>query len=59
MYKKRVQSRWDNELYKVLKAQFNTYRNILKKAISKAKLMYYVDVFLHNSKTILNNLESY
>ena len=45
MYKKLVQSRCDNELYEVLKAQFNTYRNILKKAISKAKRMYYVNVF--------------
>ena len=45
MYKKLVQSRCDNELYEVLKARFNTYRNILKKAISKAKRMYYVDVF--------------
>ena len=45
MYKKLVQSRCDNELYVVLKAQFNTYRNILKNAISKAKRMYYVNVF--------------
>ena len=45
MYKKLVQSRCDNELYEVLKAQFNKYRNILKKAISKAKRMYYVNVF--------------
>ena len=29
----------------VLKARFNTYRNILRKAISKAKRMYYVNVF--------------
>ena len=53
MYKKLVQSRCDNELYEVLKAQFNTYRNILKKAISKAKRMYYVNVFTqfkNNSK---------
>ena len=42
MYKKLVQSRGDNKLYEVLKAQFNTYRNILKKVISKAKRMYYV-----------------
>ena len=46
MYKKLVQSRCDNELYEVLKARFNTYRNIVKKAISKAKRMY--------SKIILN-----
>ena len=51
MYKKLVQSRCDNELYEVLKAQFNTYRNILKKAISKAKRMYY-EMSLPNSKTI-------
>ena len=44
MYKKLVQSRCDNELYEVLKVQFNIYRNILKKAISKAKRMYYVNV---------------
>ena len=42
MYKKLVQSRCDNELYEV---RFNTYRNILKKAISKAKRMYYIDIF--------------
>ena len=45
MYKKLVQSRRDNELYEVFKARFNTYRNILKKAISIAKRMNYVDVF--------------
>ena len=45
MYKKLVQSRCDNELYEVLKARFNTYRNILQKAISKAKRIYYVDIF--------------
>ena len=45
MYKKLVQSRCDNDLYEVLKAQFNTYRNILKEAISKAIRMYYVNVF--------------
>ena len=44
MYKL-VQSRCENDLYEVLKAQFNTYKNILKKAISKAKRMYYVNVF--------------
>ena len=42
---KLVQSRCDNELYDILKGQFNTHRNILKKTISKAKRMYYVDVF--------------
>ena len=31
--------------YEVLIAQFNTYRNILQKAILKAKRMYYVNVF--------------
>ena len=48
MCKKLVRSRCDNELHEVLKARFNTYRNILKKAILKAKRMYYVldvDVF--------------
>ena len=45
MYKKLVQSRCDNGLYEVLKARFNTYRNILNKAISKAKRMYYLNVF--------------
>ena len=50
MYKKLVQSRRDNELYEVLKTRFNRYRNILKKAISKAKRMYYVDVFTQFKK---------
>ena len=45
MYKKLVQSRFHNEFFEVLKAQFNTYRNILKKVNSKVKRMYYVDVF--------------
>ena len=45
MYKKLVQSQCVYELYEVLKAQFNTYRNILKKVISIAKRMYYVNVF--------------
>ena len=52
MYKKLVQSRCDNELYEVLKARFNTYRNILKKALSKAKQMYYVDVFIQFKNNI-------
>ena len=53
MYKKLVQSRCDNELYEVLKARFNTYGNILKKAILIAKRTNYVDVFTQ----FKNNIE--
>ena len=45
MYKKLVQSRYDSYLCETLNAQFNKYRNILKKTIAKAKRIYYVDVF--------------
>ena len=40
-----VQSRCDSDLYETLKAHFNKYRNILKKTITKAKRIYYIDVF--------------
>ena len=43
--KKLVQSRCDSDLYETLKAHVNKYRNILKKTITKAKRIYYVEAF--------------